>query len=295
MKILKKLSTTSAGSAVVTRETGRYFHVRKGAMQKVGLVAIGTLLTSAFSTPALGLTLDGAANFQNYSFPSGQGASIGTASYLDGLNINTGKEGFDNFFTSTDGNFGRLGTTATSTTSGATQGTFIRISNPFQFSASGSQTVSYKYAIDGTPGSLANTGIGNTYGDTELRVYLATYNQQSNTINSITGGNTHRPVVQTANASQSTNASFTINPNTGTNYVVAFELFEDSLLTSADDVGAGFDNVVVSNATAVPFEFSPSMGILALGAWGAFSHLKGKLKNRKPLKVGSLTTNDGQA
>ena len=77
--------------------------------------------------------------------------------------------------------------------------------------------------------------------------------------------------------------------------MVAFELFEDSSLLFADDVGAGFDNVTVSNATAVPFEFSPSMGILALGAWGAFSQLKSKLKNRKPLNIGSLTTNDGQA
>lgn len=295
MQVLKKLSTASAEAAVIRRETGRYFHARKGAMQKAGLLAVGTLLTSAFSTPALGLTLDGAAGFQNYSFPSNQGASIGTASSQDGLNTRTGKEGFDNFFTATDGNFGRLGTTATSTTSGATQGTFTRISNPFQFTTTDSQTVSYKYAIDGTPGSLLSTGIGNTYGQTELRVYLATYDQQSNTINSITGGNTHNPVVQTGNASQSTNASFTINPNAGTNYVVAFELFEDSLLTSADDVGAGFDNVTVSNATAVPFEFSPSMGILALGAWGAFSQLKGKLKNRKPLNIGSLTTNNGQA
>lgn len=55
------------------------------------------------------------------------------------------------------------------------------------------------------------------------------------------------------------------------------------------------DNHAYRAATAVPFEFSPSMGILALGAWGAFSHFKGKLKNRKPLNIGSLTTNNGQA
>ena len=65
MQVLKKLSTASAEAAVIRRETGRYFHTRKGAMQKVGLLAVGTLLTSALSTPALGLTLDGAADFQN--------------------------------------------------------------------------------------------------------------------------------------------------------------------------------------------------------------------------------------
>ena len=65
MQVLKKLSTASAEAAVIRRETGRYFHARKGAMQKAGLLAVGTLLTSALSTPALGLTLDGAADFQN--------------------------------------------------------------------------------------------------------------------------------------------------------------------------------------------------------------------------------------
>lgn len=86
--------------------------------------------------------------------------------------------------------------------------------------------------------------------------------------------------------------------STTSNYVIAFELDEVSSIALQDNVGAGFDNITITNvndATAVPFEFSPSMGILALGAWGAFSHLKGKLKNRKPLNIGSLTTNDGQA
>jgi len=33
--------------------------------------------------------------------------------------------------------------------------------------------------------------------------------------------------------------------------------------------------------TAVPFEFSPGIGLLAVGAWGAFSHLKSKQQKRK--------------
>ena len=33
--------------------------------------------------------------------------------------------------------------------------------------------------------------------------------------------------------------------------------------------------------TAVPFEFSPGMGLLAVGAWGAFSHLKSQQQKRK--------------
>ena len=276
MQVLKKLSTASAEAAVIRRETGRYFHTRKGAMQKVGLLAVGTLLTSALSTPALGLTLDGAADFRNQS---GAAGSVGTASPTSGLNTdgsnNTASDtNFEGFFTS---DFGRLGTGVDSTQSSFTTGTFSRVSTPFQFTTNATQTVNFQYAFDGTDSS-----------NNSFSAYLALANSPETAITGARFSTTN--LINPGGG----NGSFSItNPSLTSQYVVTFELVETAPLLGSDDVGAGFDNVNVSNA--VPFEFSPSMGILALGAWGAFSQLKGKLKSRKPLNIGSLTTNDGQA
>lgn len=70
----------------------------------------------------------------------------------------------------------------------------------------------------------------------------------------------------------------------------------------------GFDNVTFGSVIpgadpsppggstpAVPFEFSPSLGLLILGAWGSIMKLKTKVQKRKFLEVGSLKVNDGQA
>ena len=46
--------------------------------------------------------------------------------------------------------------------------------------------------------------------------------------------------------------------------------------------------------TEIPFEFSPNLGLLILGAWAAIAMLKTKVQKRKVLEVGSLKTNDGQ-
>ncbi len=274
MQVLKNLSTASAEATVIRRETGRYFHALKGAMQKVSLLAVGTLLTSAFSTPALGLTLDGATDFR---YTTGAAGAGGATSSTSTLNTNTGRAGFDSFFTS---DFGRLGTSDVSILDGQyNAGAVYRsISNPLQFTSS-TTTVSFNYAFDGE--------IGTDLGRNTFKAYLALSSSPQTAIGS---GFSTTTRVNPGGASGQFNVS---SLNTNSTYVVAFELDEVSSILGTDNFGAGFDNVNVSNA--VPFEFSPSMGILALGAWGAFSQLKGKLKNRKPLNIGSLTTNDGQA
>lgn len=102
MQVLKKLSTASAEAAVIRRETGRYFHARKGAMQKAGLLAVGTLLTSAIATPALGVTinLDGATNFTYTAGPAGAGGATLNSSGLntDGSNNTASNTNFEGFF-----------------------------------------------------------------------------------------------------------------------------------------------------------------------------------------------------
>ena len=68
-----------------------------------------------------------------------------------------------------------------------------------------------------------------------------------------------------------------------------------------------FDNVTFGSATpgvdptppggstpAVPFEFSPNLGLLILGAWAAIGMLKTKVQKRKVLEVVSVKTTDGQ-
>ena len=49
-----------------------------------------------------------------------------------------------------------------------------------------------------------------------------------------------------------------------------------------------------SPPTEIPFEFSPNLGLLILGAWAAIGMLKTKVQKRKVLEVGSVKTNDGQ-
>lgn len=49
------------------------------------------------------------------------------------------------------------------------------------------------------------------------------------------------------------------------------------------------DSIELSgNPQPVPFEFSPGLGILALGACGAISQLKSKMQKRKALKLASI-------
>ena len=74
---------------------------------------------------------------------------------------------------------------------------------------------------------------------------------------------------------------------------------------NTDPAGIGLDNLrsdvpgvpgVPGNpppSTEIPFEFSPSLGILILGAWGAIGMLKTKVQRRKVLEVVSVKINDG--
>ena len=252
-------------------------------MNKVDFVATSSLLiTSVFSYPALSadLTLDGAADFTNHT---GDSQYVGTASYTDKLNTNgTGTPGglhtgFESFFTSTNGSFGRLGTTTNSTQSTFTSGITRRVSTPFRFSASAlevlnsTQSVKFDYAFDGTAAT-----VGNTSAD-PLIVYIAP------------SGNPTTPVGITplqltintyTNPGGARDAGFTVDSsvlNSLTDYVVTFELEEGFL---GGDSAAGFDNVRISNASAVPFEFSPGIGIFALGICGVLNQLKNTMKNK---------------
>lgn len=52
-----------------------------------------------------------------------------------------------------------------------------------------------------------------------------------------------------------------------------------------------FDPVAVNMGVVIPFEFSPGLGILLLGAWGAVAQFKRQARS-KLLEVGSLTNRD---
>lgn len=260
-------------------------------MKKVYFVAAGSLLiSSVFSYPARSadLTLDGAADFTNLT---GDSQYVGTASYTDGLNTNgTGtpggsRTGFESFFTSTDGNFGRLGTTTNSTQSSFTSGITRRVSKPFQFSASAlevlnsTQSVKFDYAFDGTAAT-----VGDTSAD-PLIVYIAPSSNPTTPV----GVTPLQLTINTyTNPEGARDAGFTVDSsvlNPLTDYVVTFELNEGFL---GGDSAAGFDNVRISNASAVPFEFSPGIGIFALGICSAFSQLKNTMKNKRIPKVNFL-------
>lgn len=248
-------------------------------MQKIGLIAIGTLLTPVLGTPALGITLelDGAGDFSNPF-----GVAAGTALSTSSLNTSSGIAGFDRFFTSS---FGRLGANIGGTTTGVESGTVNRYTNdPIVFLEEDlsfeSQRVRFNYAFDGNAPS--NTDV--------FSAYFALYD----TLQSSEG-----PVFLTREYAPSGGiGGFEVSSTyftAGTEYALVFAL-QESL--GSGNSGAGFDDVSITSIGApnpVPFEFSPGLGILALGAWGAITQLNSKVQKRKFFESGSLTSNDGQA
>ena len=70
----------------------------------------------------------------------------------------------------------------------------------------------------------------------------------------------------------------------------------DTSIDSGVFIQAGsFANQPVPPSTPVPFEFSPGLTILVLGAASGIAQLRSKVKNKNSLEVLSLTTNDRQA
>lgn len=252
-------------------------------MKKLGFIVIGTVLAPVFSTPALGITLgplDGASSFSNDGGTAGPGNINNSTLNSNGSTTPGGNNtGFESFFTS---NFGRVGGVG-STQNGTENGISRRISNSFTFSntdlASTSQSVTFDYAFDGTSGT-SDTFSG----------YFAASGLTSTPLGPVFSTN------QLISPGGISNANFSVASSTftpGTPYVLAFQLNE---ATGNGNSAAGFDNVTLtSTATPVPFDFSPGLGILALGIWGAIAQLKSKVKNKKSLEVSSLTSNEGQA
>ncbi len=268
-------------------------------MYKIGFIALGTLLALVSSTPALGLqiTFTGSNN-PDPAFNNNLGGQLAGEANIGNstLNTNTGTSGFNSeggpnsqgvtsivgFFTTNYGRLGALG--STQGTPASESGTFRRISDPFEFLAAdlnnfGFQNVTFDYAFDGT------SPAGTTTLDT-LTGYFALASSPSQAI----AGGTFFSTNQLINLGGVNDASFNTASSlfsTNTDYIIAFQLDE---AFDSGNTGAGFDDV---RLTSVPFEFSPGVGILALSALGAMAQLKGKLKNRKPLQVGALNSNDG--
>lgn len=74
-------------------------------------------------------------------------------------------------------------------------------------------------------------------------------------------------------------------------------LYDINLSTGQASLLGAIDNprrITSLSAVPVPFEFSSTMGIWALGALGAIAQLKSKLQKRKSSKVVSLITNERQ-
>lgn len=132
-------------------------------------------------------------------------------------------------------------------------------------------------------------------------------------INNVNGGNPF--------GTNATNPSLYINnpPGSGA-YDIQYDGFTKVLTAQAEGLAPGTHNIKLAIAdtadtsfdsgvfiqansfsnqpvpsTPVPFEFSPGLMILALGAATGIAQLKSKVKNRNSLEVLSLTTNDRQA
>ena len=74
----------------------------------------------------------------------------------------------------------------------------------------------------------------------------------------------------------------------GTTIVDQFNVLEDGT-----DTAAVYGKVTIA-PPEIPFEFSPNLGLLILGAWAGIVMLKTKVQKRKVSEVVSVKVNDGQ-
>ncbi len=88
------------------------------------------------------------------------------------------------------------------------------------------------------------------------------------------------------------NSSYGFSRDGGLNDIAGFSIYNNGAS------GVGFDNLrydiqgIPDPPTAIPFEFSPSLGILMLGIWGGIAQLKTKVRKQKGLELGSQKLND---
>lgn len=261
-------------------------------MQKISFIAIGTLLAPVFISPALGISISGVTQNTNVD-----GAQLNNTSPLNvlgviqgeagvgtvngGLNQGTGNSGFNNFFTS---NFGRLGSNDSSSLSPPSLGISSLSTNSFRFSNTNDllsfPTVAFDYAFNGSTGILGF--INNTTNLNTFSVYFALASAPAVPVLLVFTTNTFAPQGTRVSVSGLVPASSLLNSID--NYVLTFQLNEVApALVFGNNSAAGVDGVSITNAntTPVPFEFSPGLGILALGIWGAIAQFKRQVQKCK--------------
>jgi hypothetical protein len=230
-------------------------------MNKISLLiaAAGSLFLTTQAAEALDLTIDPSDFTQNSS-----GVVNNNASNTESINTGTPTAGFGNFFTS---NYLLLGADSTDTiTDGNNADTNSSIRSNTTFTLSGTQriAVEFDWAFQGD-----STGLTGDIDSFNLRLLsinpltnavLSSRQLFSNSAAAGYGSKVNQIAVALGNSypAGTYRLGFTLNENdsTGTNSA------------------AGFDNISVY---AVPFEFSPAQGLLAVGGiWGISAYLKRK-------------------
>ncbi len=97
--------------------------------------------------------------------------------------------------------------------------------------------------------------------------------------------------VESFTTSTSTAATNNFYGFTGTSSFNEIEVFSSLAAAGDGSINSSIDNIQLGSATPVPFEFSPGLGLLALGAWGAISQLTNKVRNRKSSAFSNIASN----
>jgi hypothetical protein len=237
-------------------------------LTKVGLflTAVSSLFLIAKPSQAVIANLSTTVGSSNFTGIQGQVNAVPGTNDIDNA---TGTAGFDNFFGSSD--FLLLGATTSNTnitTDSFRGGNSIAESSIFSLSQANIDAgiaIDFNWAFDGNStgavGNRDNFSIILTDGTSSAAVFDR---QVNTTLPGVGYGSGSESVSLTA-------IDFDVAPTPG-NYQLLITLNENGNATTGSSSAAGFNQISVA---AVPFEFSPSQGLLAVGGlWGISAFLK---------------------
>jgi hypothetical protein len=241
-------------------------------LTKVGLCLI-TATSSLFliAKPSQAIS----ANLSSSDFTQNEGLVTGVNGATNGIDNATGNAGFDNFFVSDD--FLLLGANSTDTnitTDSRRSGNSVATSIPLHLNSSdlnpaNGLRVNFNWVFDGN--SLGNVNDKDNFNITLTKNDFSTtatiFDRTVDPSDSLPGyGSGSESVFLT-----SADFSSPVNATPG-DYILQIALNENANLIKSS--AAGFNQISVA---AVPFEFSPTQGLLAIGGlWGISTYLKRK-------------------
>ncbi|MDJ0898837.1 MAG: hypothetical protein QNJ55_08490 [Xenococcus sp. MO_188.B8] len=202
-------------------------------------------------------------NLTPIDFSNG-GGTIDTAPFDSGINTISGSEGFDNYFNSTYLLLGADNGDTNISDSPASGDSVAFTGNTFEISstdATNGVTFAFDWAFQGTESGVQDEFFI-SFINTTLTQSFDVFNKES------------------PGYGEGTESLFLTNLTPG-DYELEITLNEAGGRNDDGNTAAGFDNITVSS---VPFEFSPSVGLIMMGGIFAFSRYAKSRKVKQELE-----------